>query len=333
MTVVNKVTFTNVSSAIGVLDKIRTTAVSWGWAQNEWRDGYIFDATGDQWAVDVNGGYLCLTSTGQGGSQNLIAKLAVDKAYADATRYDMMASMCTSTSYSLTSSSFPVYQNTAGLPNSPVARNQYGWSLPSGNISQIWIMGNAQYICVVANCDGVLYQIMEFGSYEMRDPTPTVQNGSISDWTVVGSTSGEWSDYVNYTPQGVAVINNVPSVTKSGNSNEPYWFNDGIPYNNWYQTVKRNVGLGGSNYKSFTPNYDLCFSTGDNSGRRFMMKNTILYIRSSDGLIVPVSETFASLLNGLGLQPAQSLFYGTDEYIIFPCCSILSEAWIAFRIV
>jgi hypothetical protein len=162
MTIVNKVSFTNVSGGVDILDKIRTTAVSWGWTQAEWLPEVGFDAyTG--WVADVNGGYLALTSPGQGGSQDLIAKLQFDKWYDDQNQYMMMVSMCNSTAYSLSSDYFPAAQNMVTSTTSPNLgwRNQYGWSLPTTNIPEIWIIGNSQYIWVCANIDGVYHPMME----------------------------------------------------------------------------------------------------------------------------------------------------------------------------
>ena len=330
MTIVNKVSFTNVSGGVDILDKIRTTAVSWGWTQAEWLDGVVFSAASNAWVADVNGGYLALTSPGQGGSQDLIAKLQFDKWSKDQNQYMMMVSMCNSTAYSLSSADFPAAQNMVTTTTPVLRRNLYGWSLPTTNIPEIWIIGNSQYIWVCANIDGVYHPMMEFGSYEMREAAPLAQSGSIVSTTRVGGSS--WYAYKGYSPQGVAEIQDVPSVSKATYSDPSYPYWEGQTISAFYRSVNHIAGLGSSNYLCFTDNYSKLLTTGDNSGRRLMMRSTILYTRPSDGLVVPVSETYASIFNGLGLQPGQSLFYGTDEYIVFPCCSILSTVWVAFRI-
>jgi hypothetical protein len=333
MTIVNKVSFTNVGGGVDLLDKIRTTAVSWGWTQFEWRDGFVFSAASNSWVADVDGGYLALTSGGHGGSQNLIAKLELRPLHLSTT-YALAMSMCSSTAYSLTSPDLPVFQNslvqTANVGLEDI--NYNGWSLPTGNIPEIWILGNSQYIFVVANCDGVFHTMMEFGSYEMREAVPTAQNGSIISAVTLGN--DPWYEYAYETPAGVSGVSNVPSVGLTNLSRLPYWEDQVIPYASCYITVRLDSsGLSGMTYyNTFTEYYENLLTTGDNSGRRLMMRNTVLYKRPSDGLVVPVSETYASLFNGFGLQPGQSLSYGTDEYIVFPCCSILSSAWLAFRI-
>jgi hypothetical protein len=330
MTIVNKVSFTNVAGGADVLDKIRTTAVSWGWTQFEWIPDVVFDAVNNVWATDVNGGYLALTSPGQGGSQDLIAKLHVEEMYDHPGEYAMGVGMCDSTAYDLTSTTFPAFQNAVTTTTSIPSRNVYAWSLPTANIPEIWIIGNSQYIYVVANLDGVFHTMLEFGSYEMRLASPLAQSGSITTATVV-YTDNPWHHYVNSSPDGVGGLVGIPSVTHWAGG-APYWEGANIAQASIYRTPGYVGNLIDGAVGNITNNYTKLFNTGDNSGRRLMMRNTVLYIRPSDGLLVPVAETYGSVFNGFGLEPGQSLFYGTDEYIIFPCCSILSICWIAFRI-
>lgn len=227
--------YTNVNGISDVVDKIRQFAVSAGWTLNEHKTGFTFGPIdGDydhvrDWRADVHGAYLCLTSAGQGGTQNLIAKIQSNNYIAGWSSYDapcgdlvhqypgwktndyrLSVNMASSTDYTVdpfTTMLDPILQKGlcygADQPHTDYIKGQsafasLGCSIPHNDvIPKLWMYGNANWIVGVALIDGSFCTMFHFGSFEMFDSAPT--EGVCCGTTTVDSDC-DGSDYSDCMP-------------------------------------------------------------------------------------------------------------------------------------
>ncbi len=363
--------YTNVNGISDVVDKVRQFAVSVGWTLHEHRTGTVWGGSKSNPPTlctssivaesDAHGAYLCLTSAGQGGTQNLIAKLEVGNYLSsgwETDDYRLLCNMCDSTAYSSPNTINPVLQNSVVISSDvgslyEKAPHMAGVSMPhDGVIQKLWMYGNDHWICGVALIDGIFCTMFHFGSFEMFDATPTqgevvgltlVRDGSISTSGV-----GAWSVYSNYTPAQfygafstyTAYLGYYCGHYRTCGLNMrydsrvvkddigPYFSDNELKHTlNLNPLCQQNSGFPDNYF-----NYDESLTKHSANNRKPMAKNVYYSPRQLDEVYEPVCQTPCFFMASTDLDFGQTLDYDGDQYMVFPMVTKSNDWAVAFRI-
>jgi len=321
-----------------VLDNIVTFATARGWTTLESKIGQKC-AVGATlvWSADANRGYICLQKQGYT-NQSLLVKLETIQAgminvmMCSSSSYDQ-ANICPSMQYGLAQGHSQSYETFTFT----------GMSIKETANQKMWLFGNDKWLCCVVTTDGTYTTFLHFGSYEMFEADPT--EGQLCGWQgIYGVTSpviyNQWEDYTATDAVKCAFLRNIVySYTWGGGyfggpsfmfryESEDKCYNNELNYSIW--------GFGKFKYTTapaeFLANFDECLTVNGFSGRRTMMKQILSYKRNADSVWVPVARSPFYVCNFLGCTIGETLTYGSEQYMVFPICTVSDTAGIAFRI-
>ena len=368
----NYAVHTNVNGIMDVIEKIRAFAVANGWTQYEYRTGeqYQLHTTpyGWQGTPDAYTGYLCLTSPGYGGSQNLVIKLCsgnyMFSGYGldaitgyNPNDYRLQMHACTSTAYDQAAyRGIPSMHNRIG--GSWAQNPQYGamcaTSMPhNATIHKMWIFGNDKWLCCVLNIDGVYCTAFHAGSFEPFITSPTNQECSVYGRTATcGASSYEqhWTKYVeralanrhlpyfscfDYSGGYFGIVGGFPNMAFYYEGEDKNLANE-LSADVWQ--ALETYGINGNPvnraYNAGTFYNRDCFyhNVSPFTNKRLLTKTTYLHVRNADGVHQPIARSPFYVLNNTGLEVGQVLDYAAEQYMVFPLHTKEAKAGVAFRI-
>lgn len=349
---------TNVTSALDTINKIRAYAVSKGWTQEEWYDGYEWGATGSSppygFIVDANHCYLRMTSTGYGTTE-------IDAVLHTYEFNSAMQVACITTNSTETLDTADQRQ-----PYRQLALAMQGFHDSSGvtieneTYDELYIFGDDKWICAVMNMDGVYVQFMHFGQFEMFDENCT--NG-----TTYGMT-GQHDSYhtdTDYTAHSNLTSDNYHQAFFMGWTitfgapawgyacHDVQWDDSDTPNNymsgrgyatgtiydmrlalNFWSPDTNSAWLQYDNaYGDKFWNVDTLLNANTWSNNRVLMKGTYFGKSRVDDTWKPICRTSYYFCMFSGLSIGQILTYGSQQYMCFPIGRATWKWGVAFRIV
>jgi hypothetical protein len=322
---------TNVGGQQDTLDKIRSFAITQGWAQEAWTTGYRWDTTSPYGftLADPDGAYLELSSTGYG-TQSLIARLECYNSYNNSVP-GVGVNMVDTVGYSLIQT-LPYCQDRLTFGYDDIVSKVAGMNIGIADYDDLWIYGDDKWIGASLSMDGVYCQHLHFGSFEIYEPNPSQgmcrgYTTYVDDWTWYGYADAT-SGYVGH-PYWVVEGYEYAGTGKRLPSFDIYWddqskynsYNDmKIAWNIWPWDNYFDSGIPYYLRTSYSPflNIGTCLKTNAFSGKRPMFKQNYWCKRTSDSLWVPVCRSPIYFLNTAGLTIGEVITYGLEEFICFP---------------
>jgi hypothetical protein len=306
MTVLNVELQSNLVDEKDWLEKLKDFCQAQGWTI----DAYEQDKNWQSGTGFVNGNgsgddYLFVSSNGFG-NQNLVYRMKTDRSNTANSNFIEIGAF-TTTVFSTTTNTNPVLQN------DKFNLRTLAIGLPSSTILRAWFCGNDKFIYVPTQIESDYVEHFSFGSVELFDPSETEGN------------------FVGHTRT----------------SSLQHWFlkNSAFPP---FDSIDRSILYNGVGETDAGTNYRLTANNTTNSGRFFgyghlIVQNAFSQIRplqkqlyyvqdDSDGLWFPLGQTWIYRINTTDLNIGEKLFYGSEEYIVFPFRTPLQVMGVAVRV-